>query len=39
MRLEKAAVYGANDFLVKPIKPEELIAAVWERLVKRQSEK
>jgi DNA-binding response OmpR family regulator len=35
----KAADYGADDFLVKPVKPEELIATVRERLVVKQSEK
>jgi len=29
---KKAADYGADDFLVKPVKPEELIATVRERL-------
>jgi DNA-binding response OmpR family regulator len=29
---KKAADYGADDFLVKPVKPEELIATVKERL-------
>jgi DNA-binding response OmpR family regulator len=29
---EKAADYGADDFLVKPIKAEELLTAVKERL-------
>ncbi|MCL5949523.1 MAG: response regulator [Candidatus Bathyarchaeota archaeon] len=28
----KAADYGADDFLVKPVKPEELIATVRDRL-------
>jgi CheY-like chemotaxis protein len=35
----KAADYGADDFLVKPVKAEELIATVRERLVVKQSEK
>ena len=35
----KAADYGADDFLVKPVKPEELVATVRERLVTKQSEK
>ncbi len=35
----KAADYGADDFLVKPVKAEELIAAVRERLITKQSEK
>lgn len=35
----KAADYGADDFLVKPVKPEELIATVRERLVTKQGEK
>ena len=29
---KKAADFGADDFLVKPVKPQELIAAVHERL-------
>jgi DNA-binding response OmpR family regulator len=29
---KKAADYGADDFLVKPVKPDELIATVKERL-------
>ncbi len=29
---KKAADYGADDFLVKPVKPEELLATVKERL-------
>jgi len=29
---KKAADYGADDFLVKPVKPEELLATVRERL-------
>ncbi len=29
---KKAADYGADDFLVKPVKPQELIATVKERL-------
>jgi DNA-binding response OmpR family regulator len=29
---KKAADYGADDFLVKPVKPEELISTVKERL-------
>jgi DNA-binding response OmpR family regulator len=36
---KKAADYGADDFLVKPVKPEELIATVRERLVTKLSEK
>jgi CheY-like chemotaxis protein len=35
----KAADYGADDFLVKPVKPEELIATVRDRLVTKQSER
>jgi DNA-binding response OmpR family regulator len=29
---KKASDYGADDFLVKPIKPEELLATIRERL-------
>lgn len=29
---KKAADYGADDFLVKPVKPEELLSTVRERL-------
>lgn len=29
---KRAADYGADDFLVKPVKPQELLAAVHERL-------
>jgi CheY-like chemotaxis protein len=36
---KKAADYGADDFLVKPVKLEELIETVRERLVSKQSEK
>ena len=36
---KKAADYGADDFLVKPVKPEELIATVRERLVTKHIEK
>src|SRR5665647_116349 len=36
---KKAADYGADDFLVKPVKPKELIATVRERLVTKQIEK
>jgi DNA-binding NtrC family response regulator len=37
---KKAADYGADDFLVKPVKPEELIATVRERLnVKRETQR
>jgi DNA-binding response OmpR family regulator len=32
----KAADYGADDFLVKPIKPEELLAIIRERLATAQ---
>jgi DNA-binding response OmpR family regulator len=35
---KKAADYGADDFLVKPVKPEELLATVRERLVIKQQE-
>ncbi len=35
---KKAADYGADDFLVKPVRPEELIATVRERLVIKQQE-
>jgi DNA-binding response OmpR family regulator len=33
---KKAADYGADDFLVKPIKPEELLAIIRERLATAQ---
>jgi len=33
---KKAADYGADDFLVKPVKPEELLAAVKDRLEAQQ---
>jgi DNA-binding NtrC family response regulator len=37
---KKAADYGADDFLVKPVKPEELIATVRERLnIKRETQR
>ena len=35
---KKAADYGADDFLVKPVKAEELIATVRERLETKQAE-
>ena len=35
---KKAADYGADDFLVKPVKPDELIATVRDRLVIKQQE-
>ena len=35
---KKAADYGADDFLVKPVKPEELIATVRERLGTKEQE-
>jgi len=35
---KKAADYGADDFLVKPVKAEELIATVRDRLETLQSE-
>src|SRR3989339_581628 len=34
----KAADYGADDFLVKPVKAEELIATVRDRLVTKELE-
>jgi DNA-binding response OmpR family regulator len=36
---QKAADYGADDFLVKPVKAEELIATVRERLETKQAER
>jgi DNA-binding response OmpR family regulator len=36
---KRAADYGADDFLVKPVRPEELISTVRERLVIKQQEK
>jgi DNA-binding response OmpR family regulator len=33
---KKAADYGADDFLAKPIKPEELLATIRERLTTAQ---
>jgi DNA-binding response OmpR family regulator len=36
---KKAADYGADDFLVKPVKPEELIVTVRERLGTIQEER
>jgi DNA-binding response OmpR family regulator len=33
---KKAADYGADDFLVKPIKPEELLTTIRERLITAQ---
>jgi len=38
MRFEKTVDYGADDFLVKQVKPEELIATIRERLVTKQSD-
>ena len=35
---KKAADYGADDFLVKPVRAEELIATVRDRLVIKQQE-
>ncbi len=35
---KRAADYGADDFLVKPVRPEELIATVRDRLVIKQQE-
>ncbi len=35
---KKAADYGADDFLVKPVKAEELIATVRERLIIKEQE-
>jgi two-component system response regulator CpxR len=35
---KKAADYGADDFLVKPVKAEELIATVRDRLVIKEQE-
>ena len=35
---KKAADYGADDFLVKPVKPEELIATVHDCLIIREHE-
>ena len=35
---KKAADYGADDFLVKPVRPEELIATVHDRLAALQQQ-
>ena len=35
---KKAADYGADDFLVKPVKPEELITTVRDRLITKEQE-
>ncbi len=35
---KKAADYGADDFLVKPVKAEELIATVRDRLIIKEQE-
>ncbi len=35
---KRAADYGADDFLVKPVKPEELIATVHDCLIIREQE-
>ncbi len=35
---KRAADYGADDFLVKPVRPEELIATVQDRLVIKQQQ-
>ena len=35
----KAADYGADDYLVKPVKPEELLATIRERLEELQKRK
>jgi len=39
IKLEKTADSGADDFQVKPTKPEELIVTVRERLVLKQNGK
>jgi PleD family two-component response regulator len=36
---KKVADYGTDDFLVKPVKPDEFIATVLDRLVTKQSAK
>jgi DNA-binding response OmpR family regulator len=35
---KKAAEYGADDFLVKPVRPDELLATVQERLSNERQE-
>jgi YesN/AraC family two-component response regulator len=35
----KAADYGADDYLVKPVKPEELLTTIKERLEDRRNRK
>jgi DNA-binding response OmpR family regulator len=35
---KRAADFGADDFLVKPVKPEELIATVRDCLIIREQE-
>jgi PleD family two-component response regulator len=39
VKKKAAAEYGADDFLVRPVRPEKLIATILVRLITKQSEK
>jgi DNA-binding response OmpR family regulator len=39
VKKKAAADYGADDFLVKPVKPDKFIATLRQRLITKQSEK